>query len=80
MCFGVTHHARGAGECAATVSVQLSSAGQCSAFGAHFSQTKCTHPVMLTLFLNMAGKEKVFLDPRRVSWLDLKIKLTRTDY
>ena len=37
---------------------------------------------MLTLFLNMAGKEKekVFLDPDPVSWLDLKIKLTMTDY
>lgn len=52
-----------------------------SAFGVCCSQQNA-HPVMLTLFLNMAGKEKekVFLDPDPVSWLDLKIKLTRTDY
>lgn len=48
-------------ECAATVSVQLSSAGQYSALVHISSQTKCTHPVMLILFLNMAGKEKFSL-------------------
>ena len=42
-----------------------------------FLTNKTAHPVMLTLFLNKAGKEKVFLDPLRVSWLDLKINKDR---